>query len=205
VKAVDRIFLGSMIEGSSDETLYDAWRLYDAVEPKFVQDDAAGSPATAGLNSSFIGKPAPDFRLDLLDGGRFRLNQEKGHIVVLDFWATWCAPCMQGMPEMNRVIDEFEDKNVKYVAVNMQEDRDTISGTLERMKLSPVVALDIDGAVSQRYEVSAIPHVVVVDADGNVARVFIGINVNFADELRQALQQLTDKKDAPAETSASGQ
>ena len=64
VKTVDRILLGNMIEASTDETLYDAWQLYDAVEPKYVQDDAqAGSASPAGLNSALVAKPAPDFRL----------------------------------------------------------------------------------------------------------------------------------------------
>ncbi|MCI0332358.1 MAG: TlpA family protein disulfide reductase [Planctomycetes bacterium] len=190
VKAVDRILLGNMIEASSDETLYDAWRLSDAIEPKYVSDDASSAPSTPALNSALIGKPAPEVKLDLLDGGKFRLSEEKGHIVVLDFWATWCAPCMQALPEMDRVIHEFQDEKVKYVAVNMQEDRATISAALERLKLDPAVALDIDGAASERYEVSAIPQVVVIDAAGNVARMFIGVDVNFADQLRETLKQM---------------
>ncbi len=197
VKAVDRILLGNMIEASSDETLYDAWRLSDAIEPKYVSDDPSSSPATSGLNSALIGKPAPEVKLDLLDGGKFRLSEEKGHIVVLDFWATWCAPCMQAMPEMDRVIQEFENEKVKYVAVNMQEDRATISAALERLKVNPAVALDIDGAASERYEVSAIPQVVVIDAAGNVARMFIGVDVNFADELRETLKQMVAPPQPP--------
>jgi len=204
MKSVDRVLLGDMIEASTDETLYDAWELQDAIEPKYVQDDSAGSAPMSGLNSALIGKPAPEVKLDLLDGGKFRLSEEKGHIVVLDFWATWCAPCMQGMPEVDRVVKEFADANVKYVAVNMQEDRATISSALERLKLTPVVALDVDGVAAERYEVSAIPQVVVIDADGNVARMFIGVNVNFADELRASLKQLI-KPAAPAANEAAGQ
>jgi peroxiredoxin len=206
IKAVDRLLLGDMIEGTSEQSFYDAWQLYDAVEPKFAQDAASGDPAepaTAGLNSAMIGKPAPDFRLDLLEGGRFRLSQEKGNIVVLDFWASWCAPCMQGMPEINTVVEELNDDTIKYVAVNMQEDQATAAAALERLKLTIPVAMDIDGAAAQRYEVSAIPQVVIVDREGNVARMFIGVDLNFADNLRQALQKLTDDK-KPADTEASG-
>jgi thiol-disulfide isomerase/thioredoxin len=204
VKAVDRILLGDMIEESSGETIYDAWQLSDAIEPKYVQDNASGGAAMAGLNSALIGKPAPEVRLDLLGGGKFKLSEEKGHIVVLDFWATWCPHCMQGMPVLTQVIDEFKDKDVKYVAVNMQEDRATISSALERLQLSPIVALDIDGAASERYEVTSLPQLVIVDANGNVARMFIGVDVDFADQLRDALKQLLEPP-APQTGAASGQ
>jgi thiol-disulfide isomerase/thioredoxin len=135
----------------------------------------------------------------LLDGGRFKLSEQKGHIVVLDFWASWCAPCMQSMPEVARVVQEFRDKNVKYVAVNMQEDRTTISSALERAQVNPVVALDVDGVASERYEVSAVPQIVIVDADGNVARMFIGVDSNFAEHLREALNE-TLKPTEPAKS-----
>jgi thiol-disulfide isomerase/thioredoxin len=206
MKSVDRILLGDEIEQMSEQSLYDEWRLYDAVEPKYVQDDGAASdPAIAGLNSPLIGKTAPEIRLDLLEGGRFRLSQEKGNIVVLDFWASWCAPCMQGMPELDAVVEEFQDVNVKYVAVNMQEDRATVSAALERLKLNPIVAMDIDGAAAEHYEVSAIPQLVVIDREGKVARMFIGVDTNLADDLRQAIEQLTGREQSePPETEPSG-
>jgi thiol-disulfide isomerase/thioredoxin len=206
LKAVDRLLLGDRIEESSEQSLYDAWQLYDAVEPQFVNDDSSDSgkvAAATGLNSAMIGKPAPDFRLDLLEGGRFRLSEEKGNVVILDFWASWCAPCMQGIPEINAVVEELKNDKIKYIAVNMQEDNATASAALERLRLSVPVAMDIDGAAAQRYEVSAIPQVVVIDHEGNVARMFIGVDMNFADDLRQALKQLTGAEQ-PAETEPSG-
>jgi thiol-disulfide isomerase/thioredoxin len=198
VKSVDRLLLGDMIEDSSEETAYDAWQLTNALDPKFVTDDASSGAATAGLNSPLIGKPAPEVRLNLLDGGKFKLSAEKGNIVVLDFWASWCAFCMQAMPDVHDVIEEFKDKNVKYVAVNMQEDTATISGALERARLNPTVALDVDGAASEHYEVTTLPQLVIIDADGKVARMFIGVSSDYAGDLRKALQELLNPA-APAE------
>jgi thiol-disulfide isomerase/thioredoxin len=205
VKSVDRILIGDAIEETSDETIYDAWKLSDAVEPKFVQDDASGGAAAAGLSSSLIGKPAPEIKLATLDGGQFKLSDEQGQIVVLDFWASWCPHCMQGMPELINVTDEFKDKRVKYVAVNLQEDRATITGALERQQLGPLVVLDIDGAAAERYEVSALPQVVIIDSDGIVARMFVGVDLNFAEQMRQALKALVDASAAPPAGDASGQ
>jgi thiol-disulfide isomerase/thioredoxin len=190
LKSVDRLLLGDTIEASTDETVYGAWRLRDAIEPQFVQADGQSGGAPAGLISALLSQPAPDFRLELLDGGNFRLADRKGRIVVLDFWATWCAPCMQGMPEVYDVVQEFDDQDLEFVAVNLQEDRATIAAALDRLKIEPAVALDIDGAAAEKYEVSAIPHTVLIDQSGNVARVFIGADRNLADQLRDAIQQL---------------
>jgi thiol-disulfide isomerase/thioredoxin len=197
LSTVDRVLLGDMIEASTEETLYGAWRLRNAVEPMFVQDDAqSGDGSPVGVNSTLISKPAPDFRLQLLGGGNYRLSEQKRRIVVLDFWASWCAPCIQDMPEVYRVVKEFENDDVEFVAVNMQEDRATIAGALDRLKLQPAVALDIDGATAEKYEVSAIPQIVIIDKGGNIARVFIGADPKLADQLGEAIRQLltdTDK------------
>jgi thiol-disulfide isomerase/thioredoxin len=194
LQTVDRLLFGEMIGEAADEPTYEVWKLQYAVEPRYVRDDAESNPMAFGLESGLVAKPAPDFRLELLEGGHFELSTEKGHIVVLDFWASWCAPCMQGMPEVNAVTQEFKDNDVKFVAINMQEDRLTIASALERLSINPPIALDIDGATAEKFEVSAIPQIVVVDADGNVARLFIGADSNFADQLRQTLQQLSEKK-----------
>jgi hypothetical protein len=110
---------------------------------------------------------------------------------------------MQSMPELDAVIKEFKDKHVKYVAVNMQEDPATILSALERLQLQPTVALDIDGAASERYEVSAVPQVVIIGADGNVSRMFIGVDVDFAQHLREALTQMLDPEAKPSDGAAS--
>lgn len=205
VKAVDRLLLGTMIEESTNETIYDVWHLTDAIDPKYVQDDGSSVAAPAGMNSPLIGKPAPEIQLNLLGGGQFQLSNEKGHVVVLDFWASWCPHCMQGMPEITRVVDEFFDENVKYVAVNMQEDTATIASALERIQQNPIVALDIDGAVAEHYEVSALPQLVLVDADGNVARMFIGVDTDFAEQLRQALRELVESGAAASASETGGE
>jgi hypothetical protein len=109
---------------------------------------------------------------------------------------------MQSMPEVDAVIQEFKDKNVKYVAVNMQEDKSTISSALERATLNPAVALDIAGAASEHYEVSSLPQLVIVDADGKVARMFIGVSANYAEDLRTALNELLNPAKPPAAEAA---
>jgi thiol-disulfide isomerase/thioredoxin len=196
---VDQLILGDMIQKTADEQPYGPWKLHDAVEPQFAQAPAEGAAGSqsAAAESGLIGKPAPDFQLELLDGNHFKLSEQKGHVVVLDFWASWCGPCMQAMPQVDKVAEELAGRGVKLVAVNMQEDAAAINAALERLKIAPTVALDIDGAAAERYQVSAIPQTVVIDAEGKVAALYIGANPGFADELRGAIEKLLLPADSP--------
>ena len=109
-------------------------------------------------------------------------------MVVLDFWATWCGPCLQAMPQVDKVTREFKDQGVELIAVNLQEGPKQIKAMLERHKLDMTVALDADGAVAQKYKANAIPQTVIVDRDGTVSRLFIGGGPHFDDQLREALK-----------------
>jgi thiol-disulfide isomerase/thioredoxin len=143
-----------------------------------------------------VGQPAYAFKLDMLDGHEFQLAGHKGRLVVLDFWATWCGPCMQTMPLIDGVVREFADKPVDLVAVNLEEQPDQIKSMLERHKLKIAVALDRDGVIAAKYGVTAIPQTVIVDREGKVARLYVGGGQNTADSLRKALQEMLAEKPA---------
>jgi peroxiredoxin len=104
------------------------------------------------------------------------------------------------MPLVAGVVREFADRDVKLIAVNLEEQPAQVRTVLERHKLSIPVALDRDGVVAAKYAVTAIPQTVVVDRDGKVARLFVGGGKKTADSLRQALQELGVGKPAPAAT-----
>lgn len=190
---VDILLIGQQVDDSAAELTYGRWRLQHAVDPKFVSADGTIA-RPLGTESDLVGKPAPDFTLELLDGKSFELSRQKGKVVVLDFWATWCGPCIQAMPQVDGVVHEFSDQDVDLVAVNLQENPAQINSTLERLKLNLTVALDIDGVVANRYAATAIPQTVIIDRDGNVARLFVGGGSDFADELRTALQDVVGDK-----------
>jgi len=200
VNAVDQFIFGGTIKKAAEEQIYAAWKLSDAAEPRFVHESENGGEAGQApkSESALISKAAPDFQLDLLSGGHFKLSEHKGTVVVLDFWASWCGPCMQSMPVTDAVVSEFKDSKVQLIAVNMQEDKSAINGALERLKIQPTVALDVDGAAAERYQVSAIPQVVVIDAESNVAEVLIGANPGFADQLRETIKKALLPKVVPA-------
>jgi thiol-disulfide isomerase/thioredoxin len=192
LKEVDQLLIGHGIEKAAAQLAYQQWKLQDAPEPKSAHD-ASGQSASGrspGTESALVGKPAPDFELELLGGTRFHLAQNKGKVVILDFWATWCGPCLQAMPQVERVANELRDRNVLLVAVNLQEDAKQITSMLERHKLQPTVALDRDGAVADKYAANAIPQTVVIDRNGTIARLFVGGGPHIGDQLRDALGPL---------------
>lgn len=119
------------------------------------------------------GSTAPELAAVLLDGGRFRLADERGHPVVLVFWASWCGPCLAELPGVERVQRALAGHATRLYAVNTEGERERARATVERLGLTMPVLLD-DGSASSAYEVTTIPHTVVVDAAGKVAAVLRG-------------------------------
>jgi thiol-disulfide isomerase/thioredoxin len=197
LNVTDALILGGAIREAAQEQGFADWKLHDAIEPEYAREGAAGgNPDRAGLESILVGKPAPDFKLDLLGGGSFELSKRKGKVVVLSFWASWCGQCMQVMPEVAKLAGEFKGRDVEFVDVNMQEDEATVKAALERLKIQPTIAMDIDGAAAERFQVGGIPHMVVIDKASSIAALTIGANPGFADELKAAIQKCLAPKAA---------
>lgn len=194
---IKRLLLGSAIGDSANEFAGHQWALKDARDPLFVNADGSPSGGEDGTQTSMVGNDAPDFTLDLLAGGKFHLHEQRGQVVVLDFWASWCGPCVQAMPQIDAVVNQFEGKEVRLVSVNLQEDQETVRSMLERLEISPEVALDIDGATAEKYQVLAIPQTVVIDRDGKVGAVFIGEGPRFSEQLHEAIQRAVEPPEEP--------
>lgn len=150
-----------------------------------------------------VGQAAPPVKLELLDGGSLDLASYKGkNIVILDFWATWCGPCVRAMPVIDSVAEKFKDKGVLLFAVNLQEESDDITKFLAEADIKVDVALDKTGEVAQAYKAEAIPQTVIIGKDGTVQVVHVGLLPNLEEELTQNLEALIAGKNLAADTLA---
>jgi thiol-disulfide isomerase/thioredoxin len=189
VGTIDELVFGSQIALAVTGLPYQDWRLTPAVEPLFTQETDTDGTAE-GEVSPLVGKVAPEINLDLLAGGKFRLSENRGKIVLLDFWASWCGPCMQTMPLVEAAIQEFDPAKVRLVSVNLEEPADHIRGVLERHEMEVEVALDIDGVAARKYEANAIPQLVIVDPQGKISRLYIGGGPQVVEQIKAALTEM---------------
>jgi len=150
------------------------------------EEDQAASDAGPMANT-----PAPAFTLPLLGGGEFSPAQHQGKVVVLDFWATWCGPCIRGLPTVTKVTSEYAPKGVAFAAVNLQEQAEKVSEFMANKGWDFAVALDGDGSVADKFGVSAIPHSVIIDKKGVIRHVHVGFDpATYEEELRKELDAL---------------
>lgn len=134
------------------------------------------------------GKAAPAFSLQTLDGAAVSLAELKGHVVVLDFWATWCPPCRKSLPGLAQLYKDKAGAGVLVYAVNVKEAKEQVQAFLRQQNYTIPVLLDPDGEVAQEYGVSGIPQTVVIGKDGKVRRVFIGATPKTEEEIRAEVE-----------------
>ena len=167
--------------------------------PTPIAFDAKGRKGVDSIDkleqSLETGGAAPDFTLQDTAGNQVSLASLKGSVVVLDFWATWCGPCMKGLPK----IDEFakwaaeSGKPIKVFAVNTMENSKDLSERMDKIGafwkskgFGFPTLIDADDAVSRAYGVQGIPFTVVIDPQGNVADMHMGLVPTLVDELKKA-------------------
>jgi len=166
------------------------WHLVNAPEPVI--------PAGNGENSPLLGKDAPVFTLPMLTGGDFDLSAEKGHVVVLDFWATWCGPCVRSLPGLVKLVDAFPAEKVRLFGINQGEAPEQVKHFLEAHGLRLRVPMDADQGIGRKYGVDAIPRTIIIGPDGKVAWDQTGYDPDSEAGATEVIQKLLDPPPAPA-------
>ena len=137
----------------------------------------AGAPlpsVNAGAGLARVGGPAPALRLPLLDGGTRDLVGERGKVVLLNFWATWCGPCREEMPELQRLADDLHEQPFTVLTIDLGEDSPAIAAFRHDLGLRVPVLLDEDGDVAQSYGVRALPATFLIDGAGTLRQQRLG-------------------------------
>lgn len=140
--------------------------------------------------SPLIGKPAPALKLGASGGGTFDLAEHRGEVVLLDFWATWCGPCVRELPILTEVATEYRGKGVVFQAVNLREGEDKVEEFQRQKKLFFPVLHDPDGAMAGAYGADAIPTTVLIDREGIVRAVHTGFDPGIKTQLTAELDAL---------------
>ncbi len=162
-------------------------------------DDVPEEPQWKDPAEELVGKPAPALELELLDGGRFDLASHKGkNIVILDFWASWCGPCIRGLPMVAGVAEEFRDRGVVLYAVNEGESANVARRLLEDLELDLNAALDTDSKGSDPFFVRGIPQTVIIDKEGIVRNVHVGFSPAMKDIIAGELNTILTGDDPGA-------
>lgn len=140
-----------------------------AAEEPAAEEPAAQQPtAEVGLE---VGKLAPDFTVATVDGGEVTLSELRGQPVFLNFWATWCGPCVGEMPHMQTVYETYD--GLTMLAVNVWDEGSDIQGFLEENGYTFPVGIDT-GDVGELYEVQGIPTTFILDKNGVIVFSTIG-------------------------------
>ncbi len=138
-----------------------------------VEYPAGLVPAGAGVSAA-EGDIAPNFLLELLDGGELRLSDLRGSPVVINFWATWCAPCRKEMPQLVQAYDRHRNDGLIVVAVNLQEGKDTVRPFARDFGMDFPIVVDRDGEVGDAYRLPGLPTTFFIQRDGTIRSVFTG-------------------------------
>ena len=152
---------------------------------------ALGASTALAVNQGTL---APEIGLKDRGGKAVQLSQLKGSVVVVDFWASWCAPCREELPVLEALYQKYREKGLVVVGVNQDADEAKMAKFLRAKPLSFPIVHDAEGAVARRYAPPKMPSSYVIDRKGLIRHVHAGFRASDKDELERELKALLDAK-----------
>jgi len=137
-----------------------------------------------------VSGPAPDFTLKSRSGENIKLSELRGDVVMINFWASWCAPCRQEMPLLEDIYEKYGDLGFTLLGVNVEEDSAPALDLLRQIPVSFPILFDNANKVSKLYKVVAMPSTVLVDRDGNMRYLHRGYLPGYEDEYVKQIKEL---------------
>jgi peroxiredoxin len=146
--------------------------------------------STLAISAIVPSSIAPDFTLRTMGGPNMRLAEQRGRVVMINFWATWCGPCRQEMPELAKLYDKYKSSGFVLMGVNVDDDTRNAVALAEKLGVRFPVLLDTDKAVSKAYDLSTMPSTVIIDRDGKVRFVHRGYLSGYEDTYDKQIREL---------------
>ena len=133
---------------------------------------------------------APDFTLKSLDGANLRLEEYRGQVVLINFWASWCGPCRQEMPHLEALHQRYSSLGFTLLGVNVDKDSGDAEGFLEDTPVTFPILFDPESSVSELYDVIAMPTTVLVDRSGNMRFIHHGYKPGYENDYQAQIRAL---------------
>ncbi len=149
--------------------------------------------ASAAVPAVATKAAAPDFTLRTMEGPNLRLQEQRGRVVLVNFWATWCGPCRQELPQLNKLYDKYRGSGFVLLGVNIDDDARTATELATKLGVRFPVLLDTDKKVSRLYDMSAMPATLMIDRDGRVRYIHRGyrdgVEQTYEEQIRELLKE----------------
>lgn len=133
-----------------------------------------GYGVTAKGRGPLSGGPAPDFTLTLFDGGQLSLSELRGQVVVINFWASWCPPCRDEAPVLERAWRRYRDRGVTLVGVDYMDTEPAARAYIEEFGITYPNGPDLGSRIARTYRIRGVPETFFITPQGEIAEVFIG-------------------------------
>ena len=146
-------------------------------------------PHAAGAATAPTGL-APDFTLHAADGRNVRLDELRGQVVLVNFWATWCGPCRSEMPHLDQLYQKYHKSGFVLLGVNIDDNPATALSTAQKLNVSFPILLDTDKKVSKLYDLNTMPSTIVIDRDGKMRFLTRGFHAGTERDYEQQIRGL---------------
>ena len=147
-------------------------------------------------------KMAPSFTVTALDGSKFTLDEMGGRVVLIDFWATWCGPCNEELPQMKKIARDFAGQPLVIISVSWDSDAAKWKEFLAKNEMTWVQYRDADHELSRRFGIDAIPHYFTIDSDGVLTAEILGSGNDVEGKLKKLVAKAKAAQGAAAVASA---
>lgn len=123
----------------------------------------------------FLGEPAPEIEFEAVNGKRASLSEQKGSVVLLNFWASWCVPCMEEMPSLSMLEQHFKNQGFVLLALNIGESgSEVLKGKFPRSKMPGNMVFKFPKEQLKPYSIDSIPVSVLINKQGKISKVYRG-------------------------------
>ncbi len=146
--------------------------------------------ASGSLSAVAPASLAPDFSLRSMAGPNMRLQEQRGQVVMINFWATWCGPCRQEMPHLSKLYEKYRASGFVLLGVNVDDDARNAADVAAKLGIKFPVLLDTDKKVSKQYDLVTMPSTVLIDRDGKVRHVHRGYQNGLEETYEKQLREL---------------